>query len=139
MFDSIESNDKVSANAQVEGILCSVSSMQNPKRGSKRYFHGQISDGTKRMRLVGFEDQSLQDFDAAKSPVKISECEVQISTYNGELEIKLTSKSAILKSPKKFDSIFESHSSTSPVFIQVSEVYNRANSDRVSLKISDRS
>ena len=133
VFDSIESIDKTSENAQVEGILCN---MKDPKRGSKRFFHGHISDGTKRMRLVGFEDlqqKSLQDFDAAKSPVKISSCEVQRSTYSGELEIKLTSKSAILKSPKKFDSISDLHSNST--FIQVSEAYNRANSDRINLKV----
>jgi hypothetical protein len=72
--------------------------MQNPKRGTKRYFRGQVTDGTKKMRIVGFGEQQLKQLetlDANRSPVKLSECEVQRSSYSGDLEIKLTGKTTI--------------------------------------------
>ena len=54
VFESMKSIDKTSANAEVEGILHSLTDMQTPKKGTKRYFHGHLSDGSKKMRLVGF-------------------------------------------------------------------------------------
>ena len=138
VFEDIKSIDKISANAQIEGVLCSSTEMQDPKRGKKRYFRGQMSDGSKKIRLVGFDDQQqklLHDFDVTNSPIKITECEVQRSTYSGELEIKLTGESAIAKSPKKFETVADSSTTSSPVLIRVSEVYNKENFDKVNLNI----
>ena len=138
VFEDIKSIDKISANAQIEGVLCSSTEMQDPKRGKKRYFRGQMSDGSKKIRLVGFDNQQqklLHDFYVTNSPIKITECEVQRSTYSGELEIKLTGKSAIAKSPKKFETVADSSTTSSPVLIRVSEVYNKENFDKVNLNI----
>ena len=74
IFEDLQSVDKTSTNAQVEGLLCSLTTMQTPKKGVKRYFRGQVTDGCKKIRLVGFDEnhqKTLEDFDATGSPVKI--------------------------------------------------------------------
>ena len=103
VFDNLQSVNQTSTSAQIEGVLCSLTEMQTPKKGTKRYFRGQVTDGTKKMRIVGFDEyhlNQLEPLDANRSPIKLSKCEVQRSSYSGDLEIKLTSKTNIGQSPK---------------------------------------
>ena len=70
VFETIDSIKTISTNAQIEGQICSLTEMQQPKKGTKIYFRGQVTDGTKKMHIVGFnEDQllQLQTLDANKS------------------------------------------------------------------------
>ena len=136
VFETMDSIKTISTNARKEGQLSSLTEMQHPKRGTKRYFRGQVTDGTKKMRRVGFnEDQLLQllTLDANKSPIKLSACKVQRSAYSGDLEIKLKGRTTIAQSPKKFESVQASPSS--PSINQISEVNKMVNFDHVNLKV----
>ena len=112
--------------------------MQTTKKGTKRYFRGQVTDGTKKTRIDSWFDEhqlkQLETLDANRSPIKLSECEVQRSSYSGDLEIKLTSKTNIGQSPKEFDSIAEP--SNSPAALTpVSQIHKMGNFNHVDLKV----
>ena len=112
--------------------------MQDSKKGTKRYFRGQVTDGTKKMRIVGFQEDQLkvlESFDVKGSPVKINECEVQRSSYSNDLEIKLTRKSTIAQSPKKFEAVAGPSAPSSPLQTQISEIPVKGHFDLVNLKI----
>ena len=133
-FKSIEEIDKPSNNAQLDGIPVTVTKMQDPKRGKKRYFHAKISDGSKKMRLVGFNEdhqKQLTSYETQKSPIRIKECYIQRSSYSGDLEIKLNDTSVIEKSPTKF----KIPSPPPTDFTAVSTISNLCSSDRVDVKI----
>ena len=78
--------------------------MQDSRREKKRYFRSQVTDGTKKMCIVVFDENQLKQvetLDANKISVKPHDCEVQWSSYSGDLEIKLTGKITTAQSPKK--------------------------------------
>lgn len=133
-FKSIEEIDRPSNNAQLDGIPVTVTKMQDPKRGKKRYFHAKISDGSKKMRLVGFNEdhqKQLASYETQKSPIRIKECYIQRSSYSGDLEIKLNDTSVIEKSPTKF----KIPSPPPTDFTAVSTISSLCSSDRVDVKI----
>ena len=104
-FKDLESIDQPMASAEIEAVPVKITQMQTPKKGKKRYFEGDLSDGKKRMRLVGFEEdqqKKLEEYTLQQSPVKLKKCEVHKSQYTGNLEVKLTGKTTIELSPTKF-------------------------------------
>lgn len=45
----------MSKSAKLHGVLMSLSPIKNTATGARKYFHGQLTDGKKRARLVGFD------------------------------------------------------------------------------------
>lgn len=138
VFDDIQSINTTSSNAQLEGVLChgSLTEMLEPHKRTQRYFRGQVSDGSKKLRLTGFEEDQLrilESFNATDSAIKISHCEVQKSLYSGYLEVKLTNRSTISKSSKKFESSLQP--SSPAVIDQVSQIHTKSNYDLVNLQV----
>ena len=41
--------------------------MQDPKTGTTRYFKGQVTDGTKKMRIVGFDEDQLKQLETLEA------------------------------------------------------------------------
>ena len=132
-FDNIESIDKPSTSATVEGVPIEVTKMKEPKHGTKRYFYADMSDGAKKIKLVGFEEEQqkqLATYKTSKSPVKIKPCEIQQGLTSGKLEIKLGHNSKILQSPKKFQL-----KDTSPTFASIADVKKLSNYERVDVRV----
>ena len=91
--------------AKVHGVLASVSPMRQSGTGY-RYFDGSLTDGSKTVRVVGFDtkiQQKLADFQARKEPVAILNCEVKEGKWNSGLEVHTRKSTDIQKSPTKLD------------------------------------
>ena len=134
-FESIQSIEKESTSAEIDAVPTLVSKMKDPKRGTKRYFHADLTDGKKKIRLIGFNQQQqkqLEDFGLQQSPVKLTDCVVQKSTYSGNFEIKLTDQTKIQESPVKN---FQIPESSSAEFSSISEVQEMRNYDKINLQI----
>ena len=84
--------------------------MNEPKQGSERCFHADLTDEKKKIRLVGFKEEQqkqLESYKLWKSPVKLTDC-VQKSTFSGNFEIKIKTKMQL--SPEKSFQIPDSSS-----------------------------
>ena len=91
-----------------------------------------MSDGAKKIKLVGFEEEQqkqLSTYKNSKSPVKITPCEIQHGLTSGKLEIKLGHQSKIVHFPKKFQL------QDSPTFVSVAEITKLSNYERANVKV----
>ena len=78
-FEEIEKFDEVRKgipSASVYGVLTSISPV---KKGRKQnYFEGKVTDGSSKLRLVGFNTklQKMSDMMSKKKPIEIKNCEI---------------------------------------------------------------
>ena len=138
-FEDIQLIDKVSTNAQLEALSTSVTKMQYPKRGTKRYFHADLTDGAKKIKVVGFDEEQqkqLEEFKLQKSPVKLTNCIVQKSTYTGNYEIKLTGQTKLELFPTKKIQLPDSGSSgeVTPI-VNVQKMANMDTAENIKIKV----
>lgn len=80
----------VSKCARVHGVVTSVSPMKLSESGKSRYFDGELSDGKRKVRVVGFDSkvrEKLFDSHGKREPVVVSNCEVKCGKYSSDLEI----------------------------------------------------
>ena len=107
---------RVSKRAKVHGVLTSLSPMITSSSGKSKYFDGRLSDGSKEVRLVGFDGmvhQKLSEFHKKNEAVAMSNCEVKLNKYSSDLEVVVRNGSELQQSPTKFDidqAKFECHS-----------------------------
>ena len=77
------------------------------KRGRKScYFDGHMSDGTSRMRLVGFKAEQrkkLLEFSQTGAPVVLKDCWIKVSRQGHEMEVLLKNSTTICESGKTSD------------------------------------
>ena len=91
-------------NANLHGVMRNLSPVKRGKRAS--YFEGHMSDGTSRMRVVGFKAEQrkkLLDFSEKETPVVLKDCQIKISRQGHEMEVLLKSSTKISASDKEFD------------------------------------
>ena len=90
--------------ARVHGVLTSISPV---KKGRKQnYFEGKLSDGSSKVRFVGFDSKqqkSMSELLTKKRAIEIKNCEFKSSRRGDEMEILLKSDSKINASDKKID------------------------------------
>ena len=107
-FDEYESVSDISSPtkfAKVHGVLTSMSPMRKSSSGC-HYFDGSLTDGTKSLRVVGFDtkvQQRLMDFHSRKEPVALVNCEVKQGKYSSNMELHMRKTTDVLKSPVKVD------------------------------------
>ncbi len=69
------------------------------------YFHGTVTDGSRKLRLVGFNQKlqtELSNLSEKNLPVKVESCQLKRGRSD-DIEILLNKKSKILASPKKLE------------------------------------
>ena len=109
VLEEIEDFEKVveAPSASVHGVLTSISPVKKGKKGRKRnYFEGTVSDGTNKLRLVGFNSKlqkQMSDMMVKKRPVEIQNCEIKPSLRGDKMEILLKSNSAVEESTRSID------------------------------------
>lgn len=84
-FDEV-SNIRESKSARVRTHLSPVKTNAS---GTTKYFEGELSDGKKNVRLVGFDTkvhQKLQGFYENQEAVVVGNCEIKESKYTLQLE-----------------------------------------------------
>ena len=77
------------SHAVVEGVLECVSPMKPNK-----YYDGELTDGRKSIRIVGFgnvQQQKLQSFYSEQKSLCLRNCEVKVGKFSNELEVLLKS------------------------------------------------
>ncbi len=103
-FDKLSDIDNPQNSADIHVAVQNITPIKKAKSGVD-YFDGYVTDGSRRMRLVGFDGNiqtTLSSFAETKSPVMIEKCQIKRGRTD-ELEILLSSSSKIKPSPKKFD------------------------------------
>ena len=92
-------------NAELHFGVEMLSPMQKSKSGYE-YFNGQVSDGTKKLRLVGFDSECqehLTKFVEKKTPVKATHCSIRKSRTTEELEVHVNKGTTFAQSPRKLN------------------------------------
>ena len=135
-FENV-SEMRVSKAAKIHGMLTALSPMKTGSSGSKPYFEGQLTDGEKQRRVIGFDakvQKSLSEFHENKDPVAMSNCEVKVGKYTSDLEVIVRHTSQLQKSPKKFDFDMSKFEYNDEV-LMLNELPRLSNFQKVSVKV----
>ncbi len=132
-FDSVSEATTEADNANIHGIVASVSPMRKGKRSS--YFQATLTDGDAAMRVVGFQPSQREKLETLKEkaePISLHNCQLKRAWASDDLEILLRSSSTFQHSPKKFKAanIAELGSSN----CTVDKIANRTVYDKVSIR-----
>jgi len=125
-------------------VHCMVIGEVSPVKSSKnrpevKYFHGQISDGLKTMRLVSFDPglrAKLQEAQKDKGSVALQNCFIKRVRDNDNFEVHVNNKTSIIPSPKKFkvdDELIATQAKQSAALATVEEIKDVAEHQSVSL------
>lgn len=90
LLDDLDSVDKPTQHAKVHGVILELSPMKPNRSRSCTYFDGQISDGKKKTRLVGFDEDKhkiLAEYHAKREPIALEDCEVKKANISQDMEI----------------------------------------------------
>jgi hypothetical protein len=88
--------------ATVDALVASLS----PPRKSGRYFDGELTDGEKVIRVIGFKTAQhdiLQSYYEKQLPVTLQGCKVQFNQSNNQLEVAIKDYTKITTSTSTFD------------------------------------
>ena len=133
-FENV-SEMRVTKCAKVHGILSSLSPMKSNAKGTTKYFHGELTDGKKKLRVVGFDakvHQKLCSFRERNEAVVMSNCEVKENKYNSDLEVVVRKSSDFEKSPTKYDVDVSKFSCD----ITLNELSHLANFQKVDVRVN---
>ena len=120
--------------AKIDGILSSLSPMKTSTTGTTKYFDGEITNGKKRLRLVGFDSkvqQKLQQFYENEDSITLHNCEIKESKYSSGFEVVVRKSSDFQKSPSKY----ELPSRTAADSIVISDLKKLENFQPVSVRV----
>ena len=74
--------------SEIHGLLCEVSPMKKGKGIS--YFDGKISDGSHRIRLFGFDNNTRKrPAEVSGSAVVFANCEIKRGRYGDDYEVSI--------------------------------------------------
>ena len=127
--------EKPSQHAKLHGIVASVSPMKKSK-SSCSYFDGQLTDGTHKIRVVGFDDEQQKKLAAAyskKEPITLSNCEIKAGRQSTGMEVMVRKFTGIDQSPHKFD--VTDVQSIGRTYISLGQLGHMENFDRVTLSV----
>ena len=96
-------NDEIQS-ANIHGVPRSLSPVKPRKKAA--YFDGEMSDGSCRIRFVGFkaeQRQRLLSFTEKDEPVELHNCQIKRSRQGHEMEVLLKTATVIKPSTKTFD------------------------------------
>ncbi len=103
-YEDLSNIESPENNAKVHGVVTSLSPIKpNAKRP---YFHGYISNGSTKMRFVGFnsaKEKLIEDHSKQKEPVVLSNCSIKSSRFADGLELIIGDNTTVTKSPVTFD------------------------------------
>ncbi len=103
-YDDVSSIDQASQNATIHGVVAAVSPQMLTSKSGKNYFDGSLTDGKKKIRLVGFDEEKrarLAAFRTKKEAVALQNCQVKPSRDSTEFEVFVKGCTELLQSPKK--------------------------------------
>ena len=116
--------------AILHGVMRNLSPVKKGKRAS--FFEGHMSDGTSKMRVVGFKAEQrkkLLEFSETGVPVVLKDCQIKMSRQGHEMEVLLKNSTKISASGKVFDMCDEMEDKPVPL----AEVHKMAEYTRVTV------
>ena len=139
LFDEVDKLDDLSnpiCNATLHGVVASVSPLQ--KRRTCNYFEGFITDGSSKVRVVGFnpgQQKTIKQFMDTKQTLQLTDCEVKQARRGHSMVILLKGNTDIKKSPKKFNLSKLDLNDETPSNIKLADLDSRSVYDRVSVAV----
>ena len=106
LFDEVDKLDNLSkpiCNPTLRGVVASVSPLI--KERTCNYFKGFITDGTSKLRVVGFnpgQQKTIKQFMHTKETLQLTDCTVKQACRGNSMEILLKGNTEIKESPKIF-------------------------------------
>lgn len=118
--------------ATISGLLTTLSAMK-----PSDYFEGEITDGERLMRLVGFQkhmQQQLQAFHDYQIPVTLRNCHIKQNRYKTNFEVILKDQTKIEQSSQQFN--VEDLKTAGSSIINLSELPNLRDNERVTVRVA---
>ena len=111
--------------ADVCGVVTSLSPPKKSRSGSD-YYVGEVCDGKRKLRFVGFsnsQQEKLHQFKEQKQPIELRNCQIKKSIRDSDkLEVLLKGSTKIIKSTKQFDVSPLEYNDDKPKDIELSEL-----------------
>ena len=139
LFEEIEELDKIqnpTSNVTIHGIVTSLSPIK--KGRSSNYFDGSLSDGSAKIRLIGFnssQQKTMKQLMENKEAVQLQDCEIKQARRGDKMEVMLKGSTQVLKSPKKFDVSNLDFKDDGPVSISLAHIDSYNIFDRVTVNV----
>ena len=134
--ESLDAVDKPVSSANIHGMITSLSPV---KKGRMRnYFDGTVSDGTSKLRMVGFnvkQQMAMNDFLERKEAVELKDCQIQQARRGHSMEVLLKNTTEIIGSPKKISVSSLEFEDSTPATISLQELEGKSIFERVSVNI----
>lgn len=136
-FDDMSSVSPAQS-AKLHGVIVSLSPMKPD--AAKPYFQGYLSDGTKKMRFVGWspaKEKLIEKFSKEHELVSLSNCTVKSrdKRFGDGLEIVLNDSTIIEKSEKSFEAAGPSDTQDEVCEITLDNISNQQPYQRVTVKV----
>ena len=135
-FEELSTITEPENKAVVHGIVTSLSPM---KRDSKKCFDGYTSDGRKKIRFVGFQQEKqdkLAEITKGGEPIVLTNCSVKKARSGEGLELIVKDQTQIEKSPKKFDFQVKEvlvQDTTEPKELPINQLKDQVPSQRITI------
>lgn len=102
-YESLSEIEDANPNVELHFAIEQFSPLKKAKSGIS-YFDGYVTDGSKQMRLVGFDklQTKLSSYVETKSSLKAERCQIKRG-WNQELEILMNSGTKVCPSPRKIE------------------------------------
>ena len=102
-FDDYSEVVEPSTSANVHGMITCISPVKIARETGKNFFDGEVCDGTRKLRFVGFESPQhklLNDLMKQRKPVQLKDCQIQLGKRDSsKLEVKLKGTTKFVDSP----------------------------------------
>ena len=123
--------------AKVHGLFTSLSPMKNSARGKSTYFEGQLSDDTRSVRVVGFDQQQQEKMThhfENKTPIVLDNCQIEKPKYTEEMQVLIKQSTKIATSPKKVETpVFQLLQAISD--ITLNQLQHQDNNQQISVSV----
>ena len=134
--ESLDAVDKPISSANIHGMVTSLSPIK--KGRTRNYFDGTISDGTSKLRLVGFNSKQrslMSEFMEKKEAVALKDCQVQQARRGYDMEVLLKNSSAVVGSPKKLKVSMLEFEDDTPATILLQDLEGKSAFERISVNV----
>ena len=104
-INNLESVSRPVLSACIDGIVVTGLSILKKGRNSS-FFNGSISDGTTKLRIVGFrggQHKLMTEFLTKKTPLQLDDCQIKTGRRGTKMEVQLKDTTILTKSANSLD------------------------------------
>ena len=104
----------------------------------RNYFDGTVSDGTSKMRMIGFNSKQrtmMNEFSEKRETVILKDCQIQQARRGHDMEVLLKNTTQILQSPKVLSVSNFEFETNAPTTISLQELEQRNIYERITVTV----